>query len=705
MTTKILKLIFNVLSSFYLMKVVDEITLTTNLQRCLVFTYFFALIYILEYISNKYLVKKCTRKELIQIMLVSLMCTAIFTLCKGKKLIPSNYVDTNVSISTTKNKNIKSEGNEVWILGININGKPIDLGTIQDITGFSRGDAGELVADTNKNDATLNLFVRGEDNVEIIFGKHAWSGIIQIKHLDNVETIDLYDEAGSQYKYYVQPNEKETSTFYKISMIIISVFVIYYAFSLICIFLYIKLFPIKNEKQLSEKKTTIRKNNCVIRESTKQFLNRNKGIILVFSGILVVRSIYLLSYKLVHLCPDSIGYMEYDFNKLISLDFSDGRTPIYPLVLKLSRLIFGEGNYLRCVSLFQSIISFIATIYFYKALKLITNKKLLILGITFFFGASNTFVGYDTVILTESLALSGTVFLIYYLLSYLKYNQIKSGIKAICLTLILTFLRPSFLLFDAIILVFLILQFIITRKKEIKKLILISLGSFAIILSYSFLFYNSMGIFTISDPMPRQLLIVCIDRGYYLDSEDKEYVEFIKEGVREHNNDSWGAISGAIPKFGLKRTQNYAKECIKNNLPQYVKDQLQISLENANYDFYAYNIVKENLNPYMEAARNLCLSLFDILKPIHALLLAVYFLYITLEGLIVDKKIYWLPIGFFAFITLIFVSSMIATCGEYIRTMIHMFPFIYVGLAYLVEFNLTKKREFSDSLPIRNNKN
>lgn len=701
MTKKILTILLNLISSFYFMKVIDQITLTTNIQKILIYIYFIIAISILYYFLDKKLTSKCNKSEIIKITILATVCAISIILFKWDKLVPKDYIDNTITITTLESKDSSSQGFETWLLGIEVDGKSIDLQSIDSQQGFNyRQESGVLIANALEEVGSLSLKVQGGNSVNIHLGKHSYSGMVQIRSDSKIEIINLYDEVGSDILYHIEPIVRKSSAIYNSIMLLICLVILCYINMWILTFVYLKFLKQKSKVRIKNNNYHMKSILNIYVSKSLAFVYENKGIILVFISILLVRLIYLITNQIAYLYPDSWGYMEYDFNKLFSLDFSNGRTPIYPMILRIFKIVFGESNYLNFVCYFQMIVSFIATVYFYKTLKLISNKKWLILSITFFFGASNAFSGYDFVILTESLALSGTIFLIYHLFRYLKTNSIKNGVHAIFISLILTFLRPSFLLLVIILLAFWIVQQLITKKKEIFKLIFFSLISCGVIFLYSYFFFNSMGIFTISDPMPRQLLVIAIDRGYHLDSADTEYVNYVESCIKE-NEDPWYTVNKALPYFGLKRTQDYAKECIKNNFSVYIRDLVYISGINANYDFVSYNIPKENISKEILTLRNLCIGLFDVLKPIHGLVLALYFIVITLKGLFKDKKMFWLPCGFGVFILLIFISSMIATCGEYIRTMIHVYPFIYIGIAYLLEINISGQNEFVDKLPLK----
>lgn len=245
MIKKVLILFANLLSSFYLMKAVDQITLTTNLQRCLIFIYFLVTIYILDYFYYKWLAKHLNKNEKKLIILISLLGALFFVQYKGMDLIPKEYIDSQISITTSNEKNTNSNGNEVWILGINIDGNPIDLKSLESISGFTeKEDSGALVAIGGEENGICNIDVKGNSNVDIIFGMHAWSGVVYINNLDKYEKLDLYDVNSSQYVYHIEPNINEMSNQYKVCMIVSSYIVISCIFIFALTFLFLKVFKI-----------------------------------------------------------------------------------------------------------------------------------------------------------------------------------------------------------------------------------------------------------------------------------------------------------------------------------------------------------------------------------------------------------------------------------------------------------------------------
>ena len=200
----------------------------------------------------------------------------------------------------------------------------------------------------------------------------------------------------------------------------------------------------------------------------KSFLEkkRNGKTFMLFIAVLVVRCIVYSAMVEYRLFPDSESYINFPFRDMLELNFTSGRTPVYPFIIRICLFIFGDKFSLQAVVALQRIVSFIAVIVFYNILKLLLKSKRAIYFLTFLYGTSVSIIGWDGNILTESFALSGTVFFIYYMFKYLNNPSIKSGMISIILLFVLVFLRPSFMLFEGIICIFWIARFIIFKSES-----------------------------------------------------------------------------------------------------------------------------------------------------------------------------------------------------------------------------------------------
>ncbi|MFI3170128.1 MAG: hypothetical protein R3Y06_09315 [Faecalibacterium sp.] len=387
---------------------------------------------------------------------------------------------------------------------------------------------------------------------------------------------------------------------------------------------------------------------------------------------------------------DSSGYINFSFEAFFQLDFSNGRTPIYPIIIRICYVLFTDQFFLHGVVALQIIASFISVIYFCKACKLLFESEKFACFITVLYALCPAITAWDKCILTESFALSGTVVFIYYIIAYIKNPKFSYGFINILLALFLTFLRPTSLIIVALLTGFWVLRMLF-NKEEIplaRKLLLCSCGTILVILGYGAIFMQAHGYFSISDPMPRQLLIVSIDRGYYKESENQEFIDVIDEALADSDNDTWTAMGAAYYTFGAVECMDIAKRYIMTHLGTYTIDTTMLMYELAWADFsgegYYQNILTDFNTSYYKTIKILE-HLFTIFNALHIYLLTLVQFIFLIVNWIRSKKLPWINLGLFIFMLLILLSTLIAGCGEYLRTMICILPFAYLSFAILLK--------------------
>ena len=214
-------------------------------------------------------------------------------------------------------------------------------------------------------------------------------------------------------------------------------------------------------------------------------------------------------------------------------------------------------------------------------------KQLVVL----FFGASPAIAGWDHCILTESLSLSLAVFFFYFILRYIQERELWAGITAVFLATVMSFLRPQFQIYLALLAVFCVLKFWLPEKNERKKILILVaflLCAMGIILSYSALIQKQYSVFSISDALPRQNLKVCIDRGY-LDLDDEEVAQFLQEQLSD-GADTWKLTDQAVERFGNRRIAKTTKNYFISNFTLYIRDTITVIRDTLKEQFYGYDI-------------------------------------------------------------------------------------------------------------------
>lgn len=412
--------------------------------------------------------------------------------------------------------------------------------------------------------------------------------------------------------------------------------------------------------------------------------HRNLAIILLFNGL--VRFIYLNASMPYKIFGDTPTYVDFPFNDFLHLKFTSGRTPVYPIILQVVEWFTSDDFFYQGVVWFQVSISMISVIFFYKALKYLIDYDIISVSLTVLYSCSLAVIGWDNAILTESLALSGCVVFIYLLFRYLNHATTKLAIWIPIFTLILTFLRPTFLYFSVILLIFYVVR--LFQKENIRcdiKGIISSLGCLSVVVGYSYIFSLEHDIFSISDAKVRQDLIVSITQGYYHDASNEEFVQYIDEKMEETNHDVWQVVFPTIETFGNRDVAQFVKEARNEHSVDYLLYLKQLVLEHYNIPYDAYNIYNHDFQKRVDL-NTIVTSPFLFLKFHHVYWIAIIEFIIVMWIIFKEKRIDLIHSGFFVFTAGILVSTFIGTCGEYMRTSLMVVPFSYIIFAYYLNY-------------------
>lgn len=404
---------------------------------------------------------------------------------------------------------------------------------------------------------------------------------------------------------------------------------------------------------------------------------------------ILVRWVYWSASVPYKIYGDTPGYVEFPFEDFLRGEFTSGRTPVYPLFIRLIQWVAGNNFYYGIV-LVQSILSVLSVVLFYKALKLIIKNQAVVALAALMYGCANAVVGWDTAILTESLALSGGVCFIYLLFKYLHQATNRLAIGIPCFTFVLLFLRPTFLYFLAIVLIF----FIVRRFEKPTYSsdwvgIVTTVICFVFVGIYAYFFSLTHGIFSISDAKVRQDLIVSMQQGYYQDASNPDFVQMIEEGLAANDNNAWAIVYQVIDEFGNPTVAQLTKEARNANLGEYFTYLKDLVIDHYNLPYSAYDsfnaekVVANDWNTILTGP-------FHQLKFYHVYYIAIIELIVVLVIMIKEKRIDLIHSGLFVFIGGIVVSTFIATCGEWMRTSLLVVPFSYIAIAYYVDKGLQR---------------
>ena len=171
------------------------------------------------------------------------------------------------------------------------------------------------------------------------------------------------------------------------------------------------------------------------------------------------------------------------------------RTPVYPLLCKTFTLLFGSDEMAIALTILQSLVYLLSLISLQRlASRAINNNTLRFIILLFYVCCIAP--GWCNEISTESLSISGTIFLTDILFCFLDKPTFKRNILLHILLLLLLFLRPTFILFVVLLPLFFLLQI---RRSNIRKRFLIAIiGTFLCLLcfgGYAHLYKNNFGIY------------------------------------------------------------------------------------------------------------------------------------------------------------------------------------------------------------------
>ncbi len=370
----------------------------------------------------------------------------------------------------------------------------------------------------------------------------------------------------------------------------------------------------------------------------------------------------------------------------------DGRTPIYPFIIKAFEFLFGNDLWTVFLSKGQIIVSFISIIFLYKTFRLLIKSEKLTAVITLLYGISIAVIGWNICLLTESFALSGTVFMSYLLIYYIKNKKIRYGIFSIILAFLITFLRPACISYIAILFAFFLLHPLFNKQRKEKDFICLGVSLITIILtlSYATVFYKQTQIFSISDAKTRQDLYVCILQGFYKNINDEQFEKYVEESMEEFKDDEWSGVHKVLRKYGNKKSQELIKMCKNASKKQYIE--------------YLVNTIKHESSENFGAYNTLCISnskniQYNFIKSFSFLNFFIVYIILIIEGIlsiyrwIKNKKPNWINLGLFGFLLAILVTSFIGTNAEFMRTSICVVPFSYLAIGTLINDCIKKFRK------------
>lgn len=529
--------------------------------------------------------------------------------------------------------------------------------------------------DNNRNESTygIKISVLDEHTLRIDFEKYVDIKIIFNSQTENINVQDgdilsTIEFQKDTYLYSVQSNSYADSIF--IFRIILSLATIVYIVNL----LIISIFYINKEKRFMLTTMVI----CAIGAW-------------IYYGLLRKSIVY----------GDSPSYIYFNFHEFLNGKFS-GRVPIYPLVIRICEKIFGN-QFLEFVCILQYMVCFISIIFLYKLLKLLIKNEKIIMLVVILYGLCPSIIDWNNVIMTESLSLSFTVIFIYFLVKYIKKPDFKVGSIAIAIALISTFTKPTLIIYVLLLEIFWLARFIFDRKnvKTDIKCFVLSTISIIFIVIYAIIFHKTFGIYSISDAIPRQDLYICIQEGYYKNSDNEQFIKNIEDAIKNNPYNGvtdcmWDAMTEVKDKYSLNELKKLTNYCRLKSMPDYIDYLNDLFKTNASaiFGYYSFDFIDTNLN----WLKNTLTVLFEFITFAHIYIIICIEFVLFIYYWIKNKSVPWINCVFFAFQLAIIVSTFIGTNAEFMRTALCVLPFAYICVAIYIDKISTKAKEEVNSL-------
>lgn len=373
--------------------------------------------------------------------------------------------------------------------------------------------------------------------------------------------------------------------------------------------------------------------------------------------------------------------------------FREGnRMPLYPAIAHLNKLLFNDA-YLTGMVWCQILVSLIAVVFFYKAVKIATRNRLITCIAAVFYGCYPGIMGFDTIILTESFALSISVFLLYFTVRYIQNSTWKNGKWMLLAVFLAVCVKSALFIYVLAVFVLLALQFFLQKEKRrtIYRLMGINLLITMFLLIHAGQVYVYSGTFSIDKRGPCHTLASCLQSGVYKNYPDQGLVGEIEKIYTKNDKEmGYEVLKSVMKMFGSTskeynpRLEKFNFYCIKSDLGRYVRYMFSRFTDNVNLRLKMDEPItsdKNAIDKFMLQIQNLLIFVLCI-GHIYLIDLAAFFLLV--KKWLKSGECSWYYLGTVGILSAIVISVFLGTYGDYNRCMVYVLPFAFFGLALLL---------------------
>ena len=343
------------------------------------------------------------------------------------------------------------------------------------------------------------------------------------------------------------------------------------------------------------------------------------------------------------------------------------RVPVYPILLVLFDTLVGKGNaFPVSLGYFQILVFYFSMYYFFRIISQFTKKPLLQAAAVVVYGCASPIVIYHKYLLTESLTISGFVFLLFFLFRHFETKKPPYLISSCILTLLLTMLRPSNVFLFAVTGIYVVGFWISNKKFNLPVL------SFAvsIVLLFGYMSLNKIqnNYFGLSIVSARNRMFDIVTADIYHNNSDREMVNYI-EAKKALNEPDPSIAYDTVHEFEsfvpFDRNGAFINEAIKDHSIVFIKHLLRKALDIGKHDmlmWYSHSQMKEG-EPEIDFIPGDFLSVSIGVVYLAALIE----LLVILSNWIKTKAVPWYNLLIFLTISGQIAVNILAAPGEYYR--------------------------------------
>lgn len=390
---------------------------------------------------------------------------------------------------------------------------------------------------------------------------------------------------------------------------------------------------------------------------------------------------------------DTISYVYHSF----AVADLGARPPLYPLIIAACRAMVGENRFFFAVCMIQILAQILSVVVFYMACRLAVNSENVASVVTMFYGCNPAPLYWSTAIMSESLAISITVFFLYFIVSYIVKNDVKKGVMAAITALIAMMIKPTLVIYLGVCIAMIFLQFILCKnmREHIFK-VAISVGiCMIVVLGYAGIIYKNNGMFNVSDLGPRHALAISLATETYKNYPDAELVNQIDKIYNEYGRDfgEHAATTKMMELLGNDKisrnrgTSEFVKVCNSyDSMARYefVIESVINSIKNESYTLgWLYHKQPNVLVNIIAAIQK---YIFGIIENhlFWLFVIPVCTLISTIMQWIKKKECPWIHLGITGTLLIIIIANYMGSYDSFYRLTVYALPVMYFGVGLII---------------------